>query len=212
MYMMRKLLLIILILWIVARFARWYYVSKWVKRPPATLVQERGNIQQKDIWPMIVATVTVPWDQSQALNQWFRILAGYIFGGNTSQASIKMTAPVLSESQSEKISMTAPVLSATQSDDYVVSFVMPEWYTLDTLPTPNNKNISFREVPKESYYVRSFAWYAYESRSNKQLSQFRDNLVKSSLNHTGDFQLAQYNDPWTPPMLRENEWWVKVSQ
>jgi len=46
-------------------------------------VQEDGTIQIRDYDPMIVAEVTTSGERYDAINAGFRILAGYIFGGNT---------------------------------------------------------------------------------------------------------------------------------
>ena len=101
-----------------------------------------------------------------ALNQGFRILAGYIFGGNTSKQSIKMTAPVMDTTKvSESISMTVPVMDTlASSGKHVVSFTLPSGYTLDNLPVPNNSEIHFRVVPQSKRAVLSYSWYATEHR------------------------------------------------
>ncbi len=185
--------------------------------------KQREWVEMREIAPMIKATVTVTWNKNQASSAWFRILAGYIFGGNTKKESwsgesekIAMTAPVLlekTEDTSEKIAMTAPVLTEKQENDtYLVTFLMPAEYTLDSLPTPNDTRISFEQTEAEQFYVRSFNWYAHESRSNKQLELFKKELESNSLSTSWQFSLAQYNDPRTPPMMRTNEWWVRVGK
>ena len=68
----------------------------------------------------MIAEVTVSGSMKQASNKGFKMIAGYIFGGNTSQQGdaekISMTTPVTMEpSGSEKISMTTPV-TMQQSD------------------------------------------------------------------------------------------------
>ena len=59
----------------------------------------------------------------------FSILAGYIFGGND---------------KNQKISMTSPV--AMSLDDTVnMMFMVPKKFNKETLPTPNQSEIKFRE-------------------------------------------------------------------
>ena len=79
------------------------------------------------------------------LNNGFRILAGYIFGGNAPGESLAMTAPVLQQNdQGESLPMTAPVLASPEG--MRMAFVMPEDRTLGNLPAPLNKNVSLTEV------------------------------------------------------------------
>lgn len=65
-------------------------------------VKKDGNIEIRDYDPMIVAEVTVEGERYSAINHGFRILAGYIFGGNVAQTKIVMTAPVIQDSGSSK--------------------------------------------------------------------------------------------------------------
>jgi len=69
-----------------------------------------------------------------------------------------MTAPV-TERQSESIAMTAPVSETViENNDRIVAFVMPEGYTLATLPTPNDKS-EIVEVPAYTSAVVQYSGY-----------------------------------------------------
>lgn len=212
-----KILIIIILLAVVARFGRGRYVNKWVKRPNMKTTKQREWVELKEIEPHIRASVIVPWPKDNASNIGFRILAWYIFWWNTKKESISMTAPVITQKtqqdSSEKIAMTAPVITEQQENDsYIVTFVMPKEYTLDSLPIPKDNRISFEQTEAEQFYVRTFGWYANESRANKQLELFKQELQTNWLSTSGQFSLAQYNDPRTPPMMRTNEWWVRVGK
>ena len=72
----------------------------------------------------------------------FRILAGYIFGKNTTDESIAMTALVVMEEApaeqatdtSEKIAMTAPVVMEEEAPgEWKMAFSMPAKYMMETL-------------------------------------------------------------------------------
>jgi hypothetical protein len=53
-------------------------------------------------------------------------LAAYIFGGNTRNQSIAMTAPVVQAPVAgEKIPMTAPVIQTGQRNAWIIRFGMP---------------------------------------------------------------------------------------
>ncbi|MCV7179785.1 SOUL family heme-binding protein, partial [Mycolicibacterium sphagni] len=83
-----------------------------------------GGVEIRRYGPRIAAETTVLEDDEQARNTGFRRLAGYIFGGNSRQTSIAMTAPVAQSS--EKIAMTAPVAqSRDPQGGSVIRFYMP---------------------------------------------------------------------------------------
>ena len=90
-----------------------------------------AEVELRQYAPHILAEVTVDGDRRSALNTGFRVLAGYIFGGNSVQASVAMTVPV---AQRQPIDMTAPVAQAGQDGLWTVSFMMPRDWTLDTRP------------------------------------------------------------------------------
>ena len=156
-----KILLIILgsllVIWIL-----WsYFGTSNVEKPKIVASKMLTKaIEIRTFAPMIQAVVTVTGSQSQAINNGFRQLAGYIFGGNTVQKPVAMTAPVaLSEASDDatSIAMTAPVATQQEGGTYRVSFMMPSKYTLATLPKPNNGQISFVELPSKTYYVWRFS-------------------------------------------------------
>ena len=83
---------------------------------------------------MIAAEAVVQGERKFAINEGFRLIAGYIFGKNEPQAKIAMTAPV-EQQKSQKIAMTAPV---TQQGKEIldVRFIMLKSWTMQTLPAP----------------------------------------------------------------------------
>lgn len=217
-------------LFLLARFGRGRWSNRNVDRPQMKTISSYGDIELRTMPSVITASVDISSEMNKAMSPWFQILAGYIFGGNTSKDSIAMTAPVTSKAKnSEKIAMTAPVITSPQTkksekiamtapvtskaweeEQTTVSFVMPEWYTLDTLPIPDDTRISFQETQPIDIYVWSFDGYTTNGRWEKQLELFKAELEKYDLKHSWAFTLAQYNDPRTPPMMRLNEWWVEI--
>ena len=105
--------------------------------------------------------------QSQALRRGFSELAGYIFGGNTTSASVSMTTPV-TQRPSEKIAMTTPVTQSGDGDIWTVSFTMPREYTRETLPVPNTDTIRFVETTPERQIVLRFSGIAGTAKLAKQ--------------------------------------------
>lgn len=200
---------ILLLIW----FAWSYFGTQNIEKPiVVSSVLLTWGIEVREVAPMIQAMVLVTWDQNTAINNWFRQLAGYIFGWNTKNQSVAMTAPVaLTETKDNtNIAMTAPVALQEQGGQYRVSFMMPSSFTLDTLPKPTNNNISFVEVPSKKYYVWRFSGYVTKNRAQNQLQLFFETLKNQNIQVLSTPILNQYNDPWTIPFMRINEWWIEL--
>ena len=65
-----------------------------VEEPAFRATLQDGPFEVRDYPALVVAEVTVGGGQKEAASKGFRLLAGYIFGGNGGKQSIAMTAPV----------------------------------------------------------------------------------------------------------------------
>ena len=186
-----------------------------IEEPDYTVIEQSGKLELRRYAPTIIAETRVSGSMDKASGDGFRLIADYIFGNNTApngeQSKISMTAPVLMEPQSEKINMTAPVTLAETGGDWRVAFVMPSHYTMETLPTPNNDQVTLREVPASDYAVVRFSGLAGEKKVAKKTSELLQWMKSKSLIPVGSPELARYNPPWTPPFLRRNEIRVQYS-
>ena len=212
------LLPIIIALWL--RIWRWYFASN-VPKPKTTIIKQiSDNIQIRETKAQVYASITVTSSESEAPNKAFNILAWYIFGNNTSKSKLAMTAPVISQKEtkeqdevSEKIAMTAPVITQKSSEsEYTVSFVMPQWYTLQTLPTPNDSRINIYEVLPKKIIVIQFNGYTTQDRINKYNQELTNTIKTENITTTWEYIIAQYNDPRTPRFMRTNEIWIEISK
>lgn len=164
--------------------------------------------------PYIVAEVDVPGGHTEGGNRAFRILAGYIFGDNSSADRMEMTAPVESRARDSgvKMAMTAPVTSAPAADgrERTFAFVMEKKYTLDTLPEPNDERIRLRATP-----ARIMAVNQYSGRWSEQIFAAREAellqaLARDGIRPLGAPILARYDAPFKPWFLRRNETMVEI--
>ncbi len=175
--------------------------------PDYTVLKKHNTIELRSYKPMLVAHVTVTGNRRDAANKGFKQLADFIFGNNTSPSShkekIEMTAPVL---QSEKIDMTAPVMqSNSDANNWVVTFVMPEKYTIKTLPKPNNNAIAIEEIAARTMIAIQFSGRPTPSNLERHLKTLQSYIKKNNISTTGSYEYAFYNPPWTLPILRRNE-------
>ena len=183
-----------------------------VEEPAFKAVLQEGAFEVRDYPPLVVAEVTVSGDQKEAASKGFRLLAGYIFGGNTRRQSLAMTAPVAQAQTSEKIAMTAPVTQIKAANAWVVRFTMPKGYSLDTLPQPNDPQVKLRALPASRFAVLQFSGLAGKDDVSAKTAELQERIAKHKLRPTGPVSLAQYNPPWTLWFMRRNEVMIEVAR
>lgn len=204
-----KIFIIILIIGIALWTAWSYYASQAIQLGYKVIEKkEKYEIRQYD--PYIAMQVEVVGnDKEDALNAGFRILANYIFGGNISNNSIAMTAPVMSK-KNESIAMTAPVLEKKSGEKTIVTFTAPPQYTLETLPKPIDENIKFTQIESKKIAAYKFSWYYSQKRIEKMKKEFLEILNQEGQTIKGEPSFAGYNGPGTIPFMVRNEILVEI--
>lgn len=185
------------------------------EEPKFKLIEKNGEFELRLYNPMIVAETYVKGPLSEASNAGFRLIAGYIFGGNKSRQGdasekIAMTAPVTLEQSSQKIAMTAPVVVEDNDDRWRVHFVMPAAYTLASLPIPTDSRVSLREIAEQKTAVIVFSGFAGEDKVKDKTVELFDWIRSLGLEAASTPRLARYNPPWTLPFLRRNEILINI--
>ena len=183
-----------------------------VEEPKFQTVLKDGPFEIRDYPALTVAEVTVAGGQWGAANQGFRLLAGYIFGGNAQRQSIPMTAPVVQERTGQQIPMTAPVIQTKGGEGWVVRFIMPAGSTPETLPVPNDKQVRLAVLPPQREAVVQFSGWALSGMVKARTKQLRAWMASRRLEPAGPATLAQYNPPWTIWFLRRNEVMIPVEE
>jgi hypothetical protein len=181
------------------------------EEPPFSVKSAQGEFEIRDYPALIAAEVTVTGDRKEASSKGFRLLAGYIFGGNTRKQSIAMTAPVTQAAASEKIAMTAPVLQTGGNGRWVIRFIMPRGSTLETLPRPNNPEVHLVAVPPARMAVVTFSGLARQDDVDARTAALSRFVKAQHLQAIGAPSLAQYDPPWTLWFMRRNEVMIPVS-
>ncbi len=202
---------IILIIW----FLYSWLSVRAIEEPKYKVIStsKEYEIRMYDTYIIAETTISGAKDRNEAVQKGFPIVAGYIFGGNTSKDKVSMTVPVNTEmTTSKKIAMTTPVNTEQEENDgtYKISFVMPSEYTLDTLPTPNDNQIIIKEIPSHAMAVKQFTWPASESRIKKQEELFLSAIDRDNIDTVGVINVARYNPPWTIPFMLRNEVQIKI--
>lgn len=179
------------------------------EEPKYTVLEKSGDFELRGYASMIVAETLVDGSLNDASSVGFKRIADYIFGNNTARSGgnekISMTTPVTMAPTSEKISMTAPVTMQQTAGQWRMYFVMPSQYTLNTLPTPNNPEVTLREVPANRVAVMRFSGLAGEEKTAEKTATLLTWLKSKQITPIASPELARYNPPWTLPFLRRNE-------
>lgn len=182
-----------------------------VEEPAFTLVTREGAVEIRDYPATVAAEVTVSGDQHDAAAKGFRLLAGYIFGGNTRRQSIAMTAPVAQERAGQAIAMTAPVTQTAQNGAWVVRFTMPAGSSLETLPRPDDPRVTLRPIAPARYAVIRFSGLVSRASVAQNTATLLAYIRAHGLHPDGPASLAQYNPPWTLWFLRRNEVMIRLA-
>lgn len=192
-----------------------------VEEPKYQVLSKTEDIEIRQYDPMIIAQVQSSGERSEAANSGFRILADFIFGHNQkataskevkaqkSHEEIPMTAPVMQQ-ESEEIPMTAPVMQQKQDQAWVIHFVMPQHYTLDTLPKPNDQRVKIIPKPTQKYIVIRFSGFSSLGNLAEHEAKLRNHILKEKIQIKSKPIYAFYNPPWTLPFLRRNEIMFKL--
>jgi len=188
-----------------------------IEEPKYTVIEAYEKFELRAYKPMIIAETRVGGDMDDAGTAGFRVIANYIFGNNTpsdvpsdtssesAKNKINMTAPVSMKLESEKISMTAPVSMQAKNGQWLVHFVMPDKYTLSTLPKPNNPAVVIKEVPARNYAAIRFSGFAGPIKVDRKIAELMAWLKEKGITPISEPEMARYDAPWVLPFLRRNE-------
>lgn len=197
------------------------------EQPRYEVVGRVGEAEIRRYAPQIAAEAVVEGPVETARNEGFRRVAGYIFGDNTAQASVAMTAPVVQgrepSGKSESIAMTAPVVQARAgrsesiamtspvvqqpagAESWSIQFIMPSKYTMETLPQPNDPRVRLVEIPARTFAVVRFSGLGKADAVAQHEKALDAALAGSAWRASGEAVTWYYDPPWTVPFLRRNE-------
>ena len=176
-----------------------------IEEPGYTVAQKLGDdVEVRDYAAYVVAEVTVPGPASEAGNQAFPILAGYIFGKNQGEQKMAMTAPVTQAPLPRAEGTTAT------AEGFIVQFVLPAGITREGAPRPLDDRIRLRDVAPNRVAAIRYSGMWSESNKNEHLAKLKAILQSAGLGWTGEPMLSRYNGPMTPWFMRRNEVWLTL--
>ncbi len=191
-----------------------------IEEPKYEVIEKNTTFEIRRYEPMIVAETEVEGDFDEVGNDAFGLLAGYIFGKNEEGAEMEMTAPVSQMPSSENVDHgTATTLISNTIDktsggegNYLITFVMPSEFNMDTLPKPDDDRVQLKEIPEKLMAAKSYSGSWSQGKYTKHEELLMDGLHEAGYEAIGEPIFARYNSPFTIPMLRRNEVLVEVAE
>ena len=188
-------------------------VNQNLEMPEYKVLKSNAALELRAYKSFLTAQVEVSGSFDEAGSRGFRLLAKYIFGGNQSNTSISMTAPVSMRpilSKEELANINTLSITETQSKRWQINFSMPSKFTLESLPAPQDRRIKLIEQPAETVAVIVFSGRVNSANVNKYERQLMNWIKTEGLTVNGTASIARYNDPFTFPWNRRNELMIKV--
>lgn len=167
-----------------------------VEEAKYNVLREEDGFELREYESHILAETTVDGAFEDAGSEAFGRLFKYISGNNKQQQKVAMTSPVGQQKQDEK---------------WVVSFMMPAPFELETTPEPKDPNVSIREVPARLIAVVRYSGFWSEKSYLRNLAKLQNWIENSRLTPVGEPIWARYNPPFMPWFLRRNEILVPVA-
>ncbi|MEO8011072.1 MAG: heme-binding protein [Dokdonella sp.] len=182
------------------------------EEPKFDVIETLGDVEIRRYAPALLAQVTVIGEHDQAVNDAFRILASYIFGGNSSGEKMDMTSPVLQQAEQLALTASAPVIQNPSGHGWTVSFFVSNELTPQTAPRPDDPSVMLVQTPEN---VMAALRYTGNNTDESRIES-RQALLAALAGHSkwrvaDDVAWAQYDQPFSIPFLKRNEALVALS-
>ncbi|CAA2967054.1 Hypothetical predicted protein [Olea europaea subsp. europaea] len=167
------------------------YKTPEMETPKYQILKRTANYEVRKYEPFIV--VETDGDKLSG-SRGFNSVAGYIFGKNSAGEKIPMTTPVFTQAFDPDISKVS------------VQIVLPSEKDLNSLPAPNQAEISLRKVEGGIAAVSKFSGKPTEDIAREKEKGLRYMLIRDGLKPKVGCLLARYNDPGrTKSFIMRNE-------
>jgi len=143
------------------------------------LIKEIGEVEIRSYKPQLCASYGDN-DNKQNQNNYFQILAKYIFGDND---------------KNERIAMTSPVVIQLFNKNKML-FIMPEKYDKKSIPIPNNNKIKIITTNYKQKAIIKYSGYSNKEKEKKKIEELKNILNKNGISYNNTFELLVYDPPY----------------
>jgi uncharacterized protein YxeA len=158
-----------------------YFSTSSVEQLPYKVIKEYDDFEVRQYETALFSSVVLSdTTYEESSSKGFRVLAGYIFGGNTTGEKIAMTSPVAMEI----------------GDSTKMSFMVPSGYTEETLPKPNNDKIFFEKKEGALMAAIRFGGWANDERIEEYKQKLIALLQKEGIAYGKTFMYLGYDPPY----------------
>jgi hypothetical protein len=155
--------------------------SARIEQHPYVVLESLEEFEIRQYAPALFSSVKMNADSYESTSSsGFRVLAGYIFGGNEENKSIAMTSPVRMEI----------------GDSSKMSFMVPKEYSAENLPKPNNSKIYFESESQKIMAAIEFGGWANDEKIKTYEEKLDLLLTNNGFKHKGNFAYLGYNPPY----------------
>lgn len=170
------------------------FKSDGIEMPSYRMIKKYGDVEIRQYPAMVIAQTQLSQSSvDNNMNNGFRTIAGYIFGGND---------------QNQKIAMTAPVVMK-MSDTATMYFMMPKKYSVNQLPKPNSNKVQILEESSRVLAVIRYGGFSSEKKIEKYQKKLAEVISQNNLKTKGPYMYMGYNAPWDV-FNRRNEVAIEV--
>ncbi len=170
------------------------FKSDGIEMPDYRVIKKYESVEIRQYPAMVIAqTMLSKSTNEQQMNGGFRVIAGYIFGGNE---------------RNQKIAMTAPVVMK-MGDSASMYFMMPKQYSSTELPKPNSNDVKIVEEKARVMAVIRYGGFSSDDKIKKYTDELAAIVAKYNLKTSGPYMYMGYNAPWDV-INRRNEIAIEV--
>lgn len=168
-----------------------------VKVAPYEVIETDGAFEMRHYERLVLAS-TDTTDGMDSVSAPFYKLFKYISGKNSKTQKIAMTAPVFMDQSGQTTE--------------VMSFVLPEGFSLATAPPPSDPAVKLTELSDYTVVAMSFSGFLNQKSISTHRNLLQNWIADRGLKIIGKAKAAGYNPPFTLPFLRRNEILIPVKK
>lgn len=169
------------------------------EEPTFQVIGKEQSFELRAYQRTLVAQVKISGPHDEAMKEGFTKLADYIFGDNRAE---------------KKMEMTIPVFNQKEGNAWTMSFVMSNSFNLASVPKPKDDDIRLFYMPERKVAVLKYSGNNNEEQMQLHAEELRQSLTDAGYKILSDVRWAQYDQPWTIPIMKRNEaqFDVEISQ